>query len=273
MHATNFHQAFTTLQLHGAATLTGTEEGTRRLLIAEVQVCPDVFQPRQDVTETAEHGRHLAELIRSLQIQKKLAPIVVLKVNSIGWVCVDGFHRLTAYQEAKGRRTHIPVVVFQGTVDEALRFSIAENTPDKLNMSLADKRESAFKMVLCGRYAQTAISQAAGVSESTVDRMRRSLATVRKQWPGTAWETCTWINVKWTIRNDQERGEEASMWMEKRAQQVATILTKHLKGTAKDTPEVFADGLIRHVGDLEAATKLANDILARVAGRRARDDF
>ena len=111
------------------------------------------------------------------------------------------------------------------------------------------------------------------MSGSTVDRMRRDLVTVRKKWPGTAWETRTWVNVKWTIRNDQEGVEGANMWMEKRAQQVATILTKHLKGTAKDTPEVFADGLIRHVGDLEAATKLANDILARVAGRRAHDDF
>ena len=72
MQATNFHQAFTTLQQHGAATLTGSEETLRRLPIAEVQVCPDVFQPRQNVTETAAHGRHLAELIRSLQIQKKM---------------------------------------------------------------------------------------------------------------------------------------------------------------------------------------------------------
>ena len=270
MQPTNFHKTFTALQQHGAATLTESEETLRRLPIAEVHTFPDVFQPRQHVTETTEHGKHLAELIRSLQVQKALKPIAVLKINTVGWVCIDGFHRLTAYQDAKGRRTHIPVVVFRGSVDDALRFSIAENTPDKLNMSLADKREAAFKMVLLDRYTQPAISEATGVSGSTVDRMRRDLTTVRKKWPGTAWETRTWVNVKWAHRNDREGNP---MRHDQRAQYIAVVLTTHLKGTAKDTPDVFAEGLIRHVGDLDAATKLAADILAGVARRRTQDDF
>lgn len=273
MQSTNFHKALTTLRAHGAASLTGTEETLRRLLIAEVQVCPDVFQPRQNVTETAEHGKHLAELIRSLQVLKALKPIAVLKINNVGWVCIDGFHRLSAYQDAKGRRTHIPVTVFRGSVDEAYRFSIAENTPDKLNMTLADKREAAWKMVLLNHFTQPEISEAAGVSSSTVDRMRRDLATVRAKWPSMEWESRTWVNVKWTIRNDRGEREGESMWKEHQAQQVAKVLTTHLKGTAKDTPDVFADGLIRHVGGLDAATKLAADILAGVARRRAKDDF
>ena len=62
MQPTNFHGVITTLQHHGAANLTDTEETLRRLPIADVQIFPDAFQPRQNVTETAEHGKHLQEL-------------------------------------------------------------------------------------------------------------------------------------------------------------------------------------------------------------------
>lgn len=266
-----FHNAFAILQRHGVASLTAVEQKLRRLPIAELCVIPEVFQPRQDVGVTAAHGKHLAELVRVLRAGKELTAIRVLKINTLGWVVVDGHHRFQAYGLAGGKRTHAPVSVLDGTLEEALRVSVAENAPDTLNMSLTDKREAAFRMVVLGIYSQAVISNAAGVSESTVDRMRSSLASVRKAHPLVPWETRSWADVKWTVRGECGGG---GMWKDRLAQRVARDLTKHFKGTAKDTPALFAAGLILH--DLDAAEAIARATLDLITRQRAavtNDDF
>lgn len=266
----NFHETFTTLQHHGAALLTNQERGLRRLPIVDLHLLPDVFQPRQNIEETAAHGAHVAELVRAVRASrgKGLKPIVVLKVCALGWVIIDGHHRYEAYQQAGGRRTHCPVTVFTGTIVEALRFAIAENSPDKLNLSLADKREAAWRLVLLGTYTQAAISEAAGVSESTVDRMRAALAKVKADHPAVSWESQSWVRVKWYMRGE---GKGNPMWKDQRAQQVAAKLTKHFQGLAKDQPDTFVKGLALHVPDM--IEQIGRLLLTRAAIQRADGDF
>ncbi len=264
---TPFHPTLAALRTHGVASLTPADTGLRRLPIADIQTWPDVFQPRSDVEATAAHGHHLAELMRVLgSAGTHLTPITVLKINTIGWVVIDGFHRLKAYREVGGRRTHIPVTIFTGSLDEAVRFSIAANAPDKLNMTLSDKREAAWRMVGCGVYTQAEISQTAGVSESTVDRMRRAVTIVKASHPDLAWETYTWVDLKWALRGQKESVDMGVEWMKKRARQVAVSLTKHFKGLAKDTPVIFAEGLMLH--DPKAAAEIARTIMGRTEYQR-----
>ena len=263
-----FHVALRELQEYGVAPVTPEEARLRRLPIAEVSLVPAVFQPRQDVTATAAHGKHLAELIRSLRAKKKadLTPITILKVNQLGWVCIDGFHRWLAYREVGGRRTHIPVKVFEGTIDEAVKVSVEKNSADKLNMTLPEKLEAAFRMVCRGCYTQGGVSAAAGISETTVDRMRKALVTLRASHPTMLWEERSWADCKHTLRNS---GEGPVMWKDRRAQQAAGVLTKHLKGLAEDSPDVFMEAICIYAP--EKAEIIGRGLLSFTARKQAEE--
>jgi uncharacterized ParB-like nuclease family protein len=115
-----WHNVFQTLKQRGVDPLTETERKLRRLPIQEIKTLETVFQPRQMDGATVESGKHLGELKRALQAKGELDPITVLKVGG-EWLCLDGHHRLEAYRQAGGRRTHIPVRVFGGNLEDAFR--------------------------------------------------------------------------------------------------------------------------------------------------------
>ncbi|MBU6433780.1 MAG: ParB/RepB/Spo0J family partition protein, partial [Nitrospirae bacterium] len=235
----------------------------QRLPITDVHVHPDVFQPRHDTDTSAKHAAHVAELIRALHATKALDPITVIRVGG-EWILIDGHSRLAAYQEAGGRRTHIPVTVFSGTLDEALQYSIAANTPDKANMTREEKREAMFLLVKRGACTAAEIARLGSASESSVDRMRRDLKTVQRDHPQVDWLTRSYTNVRWTVKNNQ--GETNPMWKDEKVKRVARVLTKHLGGTALESPAVFAAGMAMHLDD-PGLLKAIGEHLLRLAER------
>lgn len=240
-------RTFEQLEARGGVERLTDEEKKKaaRLLISSVRVLPDLFQPRHDTDTSAKHAAHVAELIRTLHAKKALDPITVIRVSG-EWILIDGHSRLEAYQEAGGRRTHIPATVFDGTLDEALQYSIAANTPDKANMTREEKRESMFLLVKRGVCTAAEIAKICGMSESTVDRMRRDLKTAQETFPATDWLTKSYVEVRWVVKNNKESDP---MWKDEKAKRVAQILSRHLKGTAIELPDVFTAGVAMHLDD------------------------
>jgi hypothetical protein len=106
-------------------------KGTQYLVRREIRTAPLVFQPRRSENEL-ERKRHVAELRKALGRKRRLAPIVVFQIAGMPLV-VDGHCRLDAYGDNPGRK--IPVKYFQGTLKEALRYSLEANSEDKLPLT------------------------------------------------------------------------------------------------------------------------------------------
>lgn len=219
-------------QTYGALdTLTEKEQKTRSLRHDQVSVLTALFQPRQ-LKEEAPSAQHLAELKRALRANGKLDPITVMKAGGTWW-CIDGHHRLEAYQQAEGKRTTIPVHVFTGTLADALRVSIAANAPDKLNLTQEDKLEAAWVMAVLGLYSVAEISTTTTVGERTVQRMRRAMEQLRKLHPKLDCGVLKWWQVKMRLRGEdhaeQDGWEEAQViaWAKKLVKTFGSEIAKH----------------------------------------------
>jgi hypothetical protein len=251
-------QAFVTLKTLGVDTLTDQERGVRRLPIQAIQTKEALFQPRHLEYEAAKSGRHLEELKRALAVSGELDPIVVLKAGGKWW-CVDGHHRLEAYvQSGNNRRTHIPVKVFIGSLEEAFAFSVHANAPDKLNLTKEDKLEAAWSMVLLGSFSARQISDASMIAERTVQNMRGALQRATKLYPSAVIENWMWKDVKQLLRGELREYNEA--WKDAKAKEIAKQLARHFHGMPAQHPRLFAKAL--RLYDRTTALDIAQAILA-----------
>lgn len=266
MKVSGWHEAFQALLAKGADTLTEQERQLRRLPMADVKTLEAVFQPRQFDESTSESGKHLDVLKRALQPGIELDPITVFKVGG-EWLCVDGHHRLEAYRQVGGKRTHVPVKVFEGSVEDAFRFCIEANAPDKLNLTREDKLEAAWKMVLLvPAYTYREISRATTAALGTVHNMARALKDAQKRFPTAAVEGWTWRQVKELVGRGQDTN---NMWQTMKAKEIAKQLAKSFCGLPKQHPRVFAMGLCRY--DPEAALAIAEEVTRQVAQAGSRE--
>ncbi|SPP65227.1 ParB/RepB/Spo0J family partition protein [Nitrospira lenta] len=248
---------FNALKGRGVDTLTVSERGLRRLPIEEVRTLEAVFQPRQ-LEDAAASGRHLGELLRVLRDHAALDPIAVMKIGG-DWYCIDGHYRLEAYRqerEAGSRRSHLPVKVFSGTLEEALRASIEVNAPDKLNLTKEDKLEAAWRLVVLGQDSVAQISHTSTIAERTVQRMRRGLEQARTLHPSQPFETWTWAKVKDLLRGELKEVQTA--WQDAKAGEWAKQLARTFKGLPSEHPRVFAKALLRY--NAETAKAIAEEI-------------
>ena len=255
MQHNDWYQVFHTLKQRGVDTLTDNERQLRRLPIQSVKTLGVVFQPRH-LADDAASGRHLGELKRVLREQGALDPIVVLKAGG-EWYCIDGHHRLEAYRQSEGRRTHIPVKVFSGRLGEALRLSIGVNAPDKLNLTKEDKLEAAWRLVVLGEDSVAQISKASTIAERSVQRMRRGLERARALHPSQSFETWPWAKVKTLLRGRLQEG--GTMWWDVKAKEWAKQLARTFCGLPSEHPQVFAQALLKY--NAETAEAIAREIL------------
>lgn len=256
MKANGWHSVFQTLRQRGVDPLTDSERKLRRLPIQEIKTLEAVFQPRQTVGDEAASGKHLGELKRVLHDRGTLDPITVLKVGG-EWLCIDGHHRLEAYRQSESRRTHIPVKVFSGTLEEALRASIEVNAPDKLNLTKEDKLEAAWKLVVLGVDSVATISNTSTIAERSVQRMRRGLERVRALYPSQPFEAWPWAKVKELLRGQMKEGQ--TMWQDVKAKEWAKQLARTFCGLPSEHPRVFAQALLRY--NAETAKAIAEEVL------------
>ena len=114
---------------------------------------------------------YVKKLERTIGIAGELDPPVVIKIDGT-WICVDGHHRIAAYNRGEWRDP-IKCFWFGGTVREAVDEAIRLNSKDRLNVSQQDRTEAAWKLVLLGKHSKAEIVKLCHVADGTVAGMRR----------------------------------------------------------------------------------------------------
>lgn len=196
---------------------------TPRTLPADAIVTlPEVFQPRDSMDIQL-----VGELAGSIRAGRTVAPLLVTwapaEDGSECWVVIDGHHRLLAYYKAGRKR--VPVEVFKGTVEEAMRQGVQLNGANKARLSPQARSEAAWRRV-CERAKGGAmdtlksISQDTGASIRTVKSMSAAYQEIWDNGAGTDPACWTWAAVLFRNRV----GGAASMQEAEKAQQRAESL-------------------------------------------------
>lgn len=150
----------------------GPVELPTMLALGQIAVRQAAFQHR--ASEDARSHLHIEELVGGIHASGKLDPVTVWW-DGFGWVCIDGHHRLAAYRKAGwDDYAQVPVAVFDGTPDEAVREALRGNSKAKLPMTQEERSDAAWSLVGTGPDAHTAaqIAEAASIHIRTVRRMR-----------------------------------------------------------------------------------------------------
>lgn len=207
------------------------------LMVAKIKTCPQLFQHRAP-SEWASNA-HVRELTRGAQVGA-LDPVAVWW-NGKHWVCIDGHHRLLAYQAARMMGREVPVQVFEGTPADAVAEAARRNTRDKLAMSRSEKTNAAWRLVIIGELSKAKTVEASGASEGTVANMRRVrdfLVAKGVTYGELHWEAARRFaageeieEVDWDERTEQE------------AQEMATAISKAIGKRGSKRIDAFARAL------------------------------
>jgi hypothetical protein len=197
----------------------------------QIETIPDLFQQRRIDSETS--GAHIQTLVRAIKPgprgarQASLEAVTVLWIGD-AWACVDGHHRLAAYQWVT-HQAPVPVRVLRGaTLGEAIQVSLGNNSKDRMPLTLRCKSEAAWRFTLEGSMSKATIKSLADVDESTIAIMRRTVREFVKAHPDTPPETLTWAQMRLWKREPMEmRDKDAE---QRAAEQLLRRTQKHLKG-------------------------------------------
>lgn len=211
-----------------------------QMALADIYEYPDVFQPRgHDVVEY-----HVETLVRVVRTQGTLEPIKVVQVGD-EVVVIDGHHRLAAYSRA-GVTSGVPVVFFEGTLEEAVLEAGRSNSQAKLQMDNQERQDFAWRLVRMG-YKKREIIAAAGVSDGQVAIMRRVL----KKLDSTADEYPRWFRAHKAAHGKDDPpmpDHEREAWVEAQAQLYADKLSKAFGKKLAGNIEIAAHALAIHFG-------------------------
>lgn len=217
-------------------------QAPRTIRWQEVATIPEVFQQRHIDVDTS--GGHVQTLARAIQRtgrgarQAALEPVSVFWVGD-AWACVDGHHRLVAYQRVE-HVAAIPVKALKGaTLTEAIQASLGKNSQDKLPLSKRCKTEAAWRLTLAGGLSKAAIQRLADVDASTVAAMRTAVRTFRAGNPTGDPAGLTWAQMRHWKRPLAEGTEKDATL--RRAEQLIRLAGRHLKDASPETLLVALD--------------------------------
>jgi hypothetical protein len=230
-------------------------EPPARLPLTSIKLRPEVFQQRKPAPHASQ--AHVRALGKSLGagVKAELDPLAVWW-DGRGWTCIDGHHRMAAYQQARERGAEVPVEVFEGAPEAALAYSARANTKDKLAMSRSEKMNAAWKLVvIAGDLSRADVAEASGASSRHIATMRsvkRRLEEMAKfaedadpfgnddpKHPGDP-AALTWDAARRLAAGEDQDGvfdEDA------RVDELATKLRKALGPTAERQPGTLRKGL------------------------------
>jgi ParB-like chromosome segregation protein Spo0J len=187
-------------------TLTPDERRLDSLPMTQVHTREDIFQTRQFRFNQSRSIQHVKNLASSLSTNKRLKPITVWKAGGV-FIVLDGHHRLKAYHAVAAKvksgkaLTHIPVKVFEATnKEDAYAFAVSQNIEDKENMNYDDKMEVAWRLVVQGELSLAATAKKAGVGQSSVTTLRKTLQMVRAKYPEVNVRTLPYFRIKAALR-------------------------------------------------------------------------
>jgi hypothetical protein len=193
---------------------------------AQVKTIPVVFQVR-DPNE-ADSANHIAELAAAIKAQGSVDPISVWW-SGAAWVCVDGHHRLRAYDEAGV--DDIRVKVEHGSPQDMLMLASIENKKNRLHMRATEKAESAWRLTClpeADRPSKAATVASTGTSDGLVGKQRRIYRELIKDH---GFDEHALLDMSWRValaehagRTQPEKGGEA--WEEREVEEYCKQLGK-----------------------------------------------
>lgn len=182
------------------------------LPLHEIATHEPLFQtrsPSKDESET-----HVSKLYRTI-IRKQGNPLDPIQVFWIGdtWCCIDGHHRLKAYNRAieKGHwqaSQPVPVDVFQGSLLEASAEGGEENGKARLAMQDNEKNDHAWSFVILDsgpEFSKAETADKTGVSTATIGNMRRVLAFFKDEKPIHDPADFRWKDASYLEQHGEER--------------------------------------------------------------------
>lgn len=105
----------------------------------------------------------------------KLPPVVVFHDGAEHYLA-DGYHRFEAHKKIK--RSKIPVEIRQGTLRDAILFSLGANQDHGLRRTMGERRRAVEKMLRdeeWGRWSDSRIAEHVGVSQPYVSAIAREI--------------------------------------------------------------------------------------------------
>jgi hypothetical protein len=230
----------------------------------EIEMRPELFQPREFSFGAKDVDKHyVKKLAGEIETAGELDPILVIRLG-VTWVCVDGHHRVRAYQKVRWRGT-IKCEWFGGSVREAVDEGMRRNRTVKLEVPRADRQEQAWKRTLLELGSKSEVVRLCGVSEGIVAMMRRVKALANAQTEeGKAFRQrldAPITEKSWSLAKLAYIGaEQTKMDIEARAGQLAREISARLESRLSKDPEVTARALA--IYDPELPTPLTMALLA-----------
>jgi hypothetical protein len=253
-----------------------------RLLPSEIDVLPELFQPREIPSRPRGSGyidkKYTKQLQREIAKVGELDPVVVIKLKKTltnpylksdttpvnQWIIVDGHHRLEAYLK-DGWGEPIECQWFRGTAREATDISVKLNSKIKLPMSMQNKQDAAWKRVLLNDCSIAQIATTCGVGKTMVkfmrrvraryyDRTDRSSFTKRFREEVRPIEECAWTFARMAYINK----DKTERTKDQKAETLAKRMRTALEGRLSKDAEVTAMALVKY--DPELATALLKEL-------------
>lgn len=214
------------------------------LALNEMVTATDVFQHRSgNLTQSEAHVAYLTKVLERND-EKTFTPLTVYWIGET-WCCIDGHHRLKAYQAEREMWNTVPVQVFSGTLDSAIGKALEGNSKDKLPMQRQEKSGAAWRLVVGTSLSKAAQARASGVSESQIAVMRRTKAyLIGKGWGIGVLADMRWYEAMLLAQGRPEFDQKGfDDYVEEQRQLLANRLTKAFGKRLTSKPEILAKAL------------------------------
>jgi hypothetical protein len=210
-----------------------------KLKANSIRVAEKVFQWRLRGYNMIPSDDHIFDMAQAIQRTGELDPILVFPVANEYYV-MDGHHRLAAYRTAKWNGD-IPAIVFEGSLDEAVREALGRNNKNKLPMTPQDRTAAAWRLTKeCkpGEWADSITGTMAlcAVGKGTVNRMRAAWTDLHNGQYGDVekLEDLSWRQAQATLKGAERQEFDEDSWLEERARNLANDIGRAKLHLAKD---------------------------------------
>jgi hypothetical protein len=213
---------------------------------SEIKERLELFQPREfSYGARSVDPEWARELARRIGIQGELDSVLVIRIGN-EWVCVDGHHRIAAYR-LRSHKKPIKCEWFDGTPTQAVDESMRRNNKDTLPIPSADRREEAWRRVLLDQGSKKEISQACGVSLSTLANMRKAKRRYENDPEFAARVARPLMETSWGVMLlADHNGDEHESDLDDRAGTLARTIRRRLSDLLIKDPVVTAHALAKY---------------------------
>ncbi|MFN3833129.1 MAG: ParB/RepB/Spo0J family partition protein [Allorhizobium sp.] len=239
-----FSAALEALRKAQAATRSPDHEPPTRLPLSCVIEIPRVFQIRNGEVDE----RHVSDLLKALNIHGALDPVTVWRCGD-QFFLIDGHHRLAAYRRWK-KSAELPVVWFNGTVDEAILHAETANGKLKLGLTYEERSNYAWKLVVhaeqLGKLSRAQLVKRTNIAKGTIDNMRAALAALGSR----AGSLSRWQEAmkEWKSGLQDDDQDFDDSWQEAQAMMIVDRLGKEFGKTLATKPEIAAKAFSHLLG-------------------------